>query len=56
VQRLPVRVRLLAHRDEAPLRAGMTATVNIDNGRQRHYADIVTALFGRTTAIAASAQ
>jgi membrane fusion protein, multidrug efflux system len=56
VQRLPVRVRLLAHRDEAPLRAGMTATVNIDNGRQRRYADIVTALFGRTTAIAASAQ
>jgi membrane fusion protein, multidrug efflux system len=56
VQRLPVRVRLLTHRGEAPLRAGMTATVSIDNGRQRHYADIVTALFGRTTAIAAGAQ
>jgi membrane fusion protein, multidrug efflux system len=56
VQRLPVRVRLLTHRGEAPLRAGMTATVNIDNGRQRHYSDIVTALFGRTSAIAASAQ
>ena len=56
VQRLPVRVRLLEHRDEAPLRAGMTATVNIDNGRQRHYADIVPTLLGRTTAVAASAQ
>jgi membrane fusion protein (multidrug efflux system) len=56
VQRLPVRVRLLTHRDEAPLRAGMTATVNIDNGRRRHYADIMTALFGRTTAIAANTQ
>jgi membrane fusion protein, multidrug efflux system len=56
VQRLPVRVRLLTHRGEPPLRAGMTATVDIDNGRQRRYADILTAVFGRTTAIAASAQ
>lgn len=56
VQRLPARVRLLPHRDEAPLRAGMTATVNIDTGRQRQISDVVTMLFGRTTAIAANAQ
>lgn len=54
VQRLPARVRLLPHRGEAPLRAGMTATVNIDTGRQRHFGDIVTGLFGRATASAAN--
>ena len=35
VQRLPVRVRLLPHQGEPSLRAGMTATVTIDIGRQR---------------------
>ncbi len=35
VQRLPVRVRLLPHAGEAPLRAGMTATVTIEIGRTR---------------------
>jgi membrane fusion protein (multidrug efflux system) len=35
VQRLPVRVRLLPHSGEPPLRAGMTATVTIEIGRQR---------------------
>src|SRR4029077_18174308 len=35
VQRLPVRVRLLPHQGEPPLRAGMTATVTIDSGPQR---------------------
>jgi membrane fusion protein (multidrug efflux system) len=35
VQRLPVRVRHLPHQGEPPLRAGMTATVTIDIGRQR---------------------
>jgi hypothetical protein len=34
----------------------MTATVNIDTGRQRRLSDVVTVLFGRTTAIAANAQ
>jgi membrane fusion protein, multidrug efflux system len=54
VQRLPARVRLLPHNGEAPLRAGMTATVNIDTGRERHLSDITAALFGRTSANAAS--
>src|SRR2546430_4297112 len=35
VQRLPVRVRLLPQAGEPPLRAGMTATVTIEIGRQR---------------------
>ncbi len=35
VQRLPVRVRLVPHSGEPPLRAGMTATVTIDINRQR---------------------
>ncbi len=54
VQRLPARVRLLAHDNEAPLRAGTTATVGIDTGRERRFGDIVTVLLGRTSAIAAS--
>jgi membrane fusion protein (multidrug efflux system) len=54
VQRLPARIRLLPHNGEAPLRAGMTATVNIDSGRERHLRDITTALFGRASASAAS--
>jgi multidrug resistance efflux pump len=36
------------------VRAGMIATVNIDTGRQRQFSDVVTVLFGRTTAIAAN--
>jgi len=40
VQRLPVRVRLLPRPGELPLRAGMTATVTIDIGRQRNVADL----------------
>src|SRR5262245_16637286 len=34
VQRLPVRLRLLAQPGEPPLRAGMTATVRVDTERQ----------------------
>ncbi len=45
VQRLPVKLRLLPHQGEPPLRAGMTATVSIDTGRQRSVGDI-TQLFG----------
>ena len=41
VQRLPVRVRLLPHQGEPPLRAGMTATVTIDIGRQRSLAGLL---------------
>ncbi len=40
VQRLPVRVRLLPQAGEPALRAGMTATVTIDIGRQRSLADL----------------
>ena len=35
VQRLPVRLRLLPQPGEPPLRAGMTATVKVDTGRER---------------------
>ncbi|MBI3199233.1 MAG: HlyD family secretion protein, partial [Rhodospirillales bacterium] len=45
VQRLPVKLRLLPHQGEPPLRAGMTATVSIDTGRQRSLGD-VTQVFG----------
>ena len=45
VQRLPVRLRLLPHQGEPPLRAGMTATVTIDTGRQRSLG--LASLFGR---------
>ena len=41
VQRLPVRVRLLPHQGEPPLRAGMTATVTIDIHRQRSLANLL---------------
>ena len=49
VQRLPVRLRLIERPNEPPLRAGMTAYVSIDTGRQRSLANI----FGNGTAIAA---
>lgn len=45
VQRLPVKLRLLPHVGEPPLRAGMTASVSIDTGRQRSLGD-VTQIFG----------
>ena len=41
VQRLPVRVRLLPHQGEPPLRAGMTATVTIEIGRERSIVDLL---------------
>jgi len=44
VQRLPVKLRLMPHESEPPLRAGMTATVNIDTGRERKFDDIVAAI------------
>ena len=50
VQRLPVKVRLLPLPGEPPLRAGMTATVRVDTGRERH----VSSLFGGWTAAATS--
>ena len=47
VQRLPVKLRLLAQAGEPALRAGMTATVRIDTGRQRSLP--MAGLFGRTS-------
>ncbi|MBI3516119.1 MAG: HlyD family secretion protein [Proteobacteria bacterium] len=52
VQRLPVRVRLLPYDGEPPLRAGMTATVTIDIGRERSLAG----LFGGSAAALPRAQ
>ena len=49
VQRLPVRLKLIERPNEPPLRAGMTAYVAIDTGRQRSLASI----FGSSAAIAA---
>jgi membrane fusion protein, multidrug efflux system len=54
VQRLPALVRLLPHDGESPLRAGTTATISIDTGRERRLGDFVTTLLGRTSANAAS--
>jgi membrane fusion protein (multidrug efflux system) len=48
VQRLPVRLRLLPLPGEPPLRAGMTATVRVDTGRERRLGH----LFGGWTASA----
>lgn len=39
VQRLPVRIRLHPFPGEPSLRAGLTATVSIDTGRQRQFGD-----------------
>ena len=46
VQRLPVRIRLEPFAGEPPLRAGITATVAIDTGRQRRLADVAAAVTG----------
>ena len=48
VQRLPVRLKLIQRAGEPPLRAGMTASVNIDTGRQRN----LSSVFGGGTAVA----
>jgi membrane fusion protein (multidrug efflux system) len=56
VQRLPVRVRLLPYPGEPPLRAGVTATVTIDTGRQRQLGDIVGTLFRGSAQVQAQAQ
>jgi len=52
VQRLPVRLKLIDRPNEPPLRAGMTAYVSIDTGRQRSLASIL----GSSKAIAAKPQ
>jgi membrane fusion protein (multidrug efflux system) len=50
VQRLPVKLRLTRQDGEPPLRAGMTATVQIDTGRQRSVGDIVELVIGSSSA------
>lgn len=50
VQRLPVRLRLLARANELPLRAGMTATVTVDTKRERR----ITQIFGGGSVAATS--
>lgn len=47
VQRLPVKLRLLPHVGEPALRAGMTATVKIDTGRQRSVGSVAQLWGGR---------
>jgi membrane fusion protein (multidrug efflux system) len=47
VQRIPVRLRLEATTDGPPLRAGMSATVAIDTGRQRSLAALFQTTFAR---------
>ncbi|MBK1659097.1 HlyD family secretion protein [Paracraurococcus ruber] len=46
VQRLPVRIRLQPFPGEPPLRAGITATVAIDTGRQRRFEDVAAMVGG----------
>ncbi len=53
VQRLPVKIRLKPHDGEPPLRAGMTATVDIDTQRTRSIGALITGLFDRGSAKAA---
>jgi membrane fusion protein (multidrug efflux system) len=47
VQRLPIRLRLLPQGGEPPLRAGMTATVRIDTGRERSVGDVTGLVSGK---------
>ena len=54
VQRLPVKLRLLPHAGEPPLRAGMTATVRIDTGRERTLVSIARG--GGTQPVEATAE
>jgi membrane fusion protein (multidrug efflux system) len=56
VQRLPVKLRLVPHVGEPPLRAGMTATVRIDTGRERSLSTVAQGLFGSGTAAAGTPQ
>jgi membrane fusion protein, multidrug efflux system len=53
VQRLPVKIRLLPHQGESVLRAGMTATVDVDTNQQRSIGQVLGWLLGRGTAKAA---
>jgi membrane fusion protein, multidrug efflux system len=51
VQRIPMRVRLdTSDKSRPALRAGMSAVVDVDTGRQRGLPQFLTALFGRAQA------
>jgi membrane fusion protein (multidrug efflux system) len=56
VQRLPVKLRLSPQAGEPALRAGMTATVRIDTGRERTVASSLGQMLGGSTADAATTQ
>ena len=55
VQRLPVKLRLLSHVGEPPLRAGMTASVRIDTNRERSLGGVFQQAVGGRSADAAAA-
>jgi membrane fusion protein, multidrug efflux system len=46
VQRVPIRVRVETSKDAPPLRAGMSANVEIDTGHQRTLRGLFQSLFG----------
>ncbi len=54
VQRLPVKIRLFPHENEPALRAGMTATVDVDTEQQRSLGATLSGIFGRGGAKAAA--
>ena len=56
VQRLPVKLRLIERPGEPPLRAGMTATVRIDTGRERTVSSSLGQMLGGRNADAATVE
>jgi len=56
VQRLPVRLQLDSREGMPPLRAGMTANVTIDTGRERHLSDLLGGLIAVAKVPASSQQ
>ncbi len=41
VQRIPLRIKVIANKDDPPLRAGMSATIEVDTGHQRAMPEFV---------------
>ena len=56
VQRLPVKLQLLPHAGEPPLRAGMTASVRIDTNRERSLNSVFQQVVGSRPADAAATE
>jgi len=46
VQRVPVRIKVASSKDAPPLRAGMSANVDIDTGHKRTIGALIQSLFG----------